>query len=192
MTKVSLVHRLKHFSALAAVLALGACTVAPPVGPRVAVMPPQGKDLQTFQQEDIGCRQYAQAQTGISPGNAAAQSQFNSAAVGTLLGAGLGAAIGAAAGNPGMGAAIGAGGGAVLGTAEGARAGAASASNIQAAYDTSYAQCMASRGNVVQTAAAYPPPAPPPQVYYAPPPPAYAYPYGYYYYPGYRYGGRHW
>ena len=172
-------HRL---SAVAATLLLGACVAAPPEGPRVTAMPPQGKDLQAFQQDDVACRQYASSQTGQSPGAAAQQSQFNSAALGTVLGAGLGAAIGAAAGNPGIGAAIGAGSGAIVGTSEGARAASISGANAQQAYDTSYAQCMSSKGNTVASAAP-----PPGRVAYGypPPPPPYPYPYPYPYYYGY-------
>jgi hypothetical protein len=167
-------------AALLGTLALGACVVPPPTGPNITAMPPQGKDLQAFQQEDVACREYAMGQAGISPGAAAQQSQFNSAALGTVLGAGLGAAIGAAAGNPGIGAAIGAGSGAIIGTGEGARAAAASGASVQQRIDSAYAQCMASKGNSVpQMAAASPYP-------YPAPAPAYAYPYPYSY--GY-YGG---
>lgn len=170
--------------ALAGALALGACAVAPPEGPRIAAMPGQGKDLQAFQQDDMTCRQYASSAIGTTPSEAAQESQFNSAALGTVLGAGLGAAIGAAAGNPGIGAAIGAGSGAVVGTAAGANAAAYSARTLQQRYDLSYAQCMASRGDVVPNMTqgyAYGYPAPTGYGY------AYPYPYPYYYGP-YVYG----
>ncbi|HUK07498.1 MAG TPA: glycine zipper family protein [Stellaceae bacterium] len=130
--------------------ALGACAVAPPMGPSILASPPSTKPPEIFQQDDAGCRQVAATQTGISPADAAAQSQINSAALGTVLGAGLGAAIGAAAGNPAMGAAIGAGSGALLGTAQGAGAAAFSGASVQQHYDLVYAQCMASRGNLIQ------------------------------------------
>jgi len=173
-------------AAVLGTLALGACVTPPPAGPNITAMPPQGKSLEAFQQDDVACRQYAQAQAGISPGEAAQQSQFNSAALGTVLGAGLGAAIGAAAGNPGIGAAIGAGSGAIVGTAQGAQAAAVSGANVQQRLDVAYAQCMSSKGNTVPQVASsggYP-------YGYAPPPPGYAaypyppYPYyGPYYYP---------
>ncbi|MGH7090110.1 MAG: glycine zipper family protein [Stellaceae bacterium] len=183
-------------SVLALALALGGCVTPAPEGPSIAAMPPQGKSLAAFQQDDATCRQYAAATTGIAPGAAAQQSQVNSAALGTVLGAGLGAALGAASGNPGIGAAIGAGSGALLGTAQGANAAAISGESAQQRYDVSYAQCMSSKGDIVpnMTAAAgygygYPPPA----YGYAYP---YAYPYPYYYpYPGYvrfGFGWRHW
>jgi hypothetical protein len=189
--------RLTQVCALLGSVALGACAVAPPDGPSVVAMPPQGKNLQAFQQDDFACRQYAAGQTGAPASAYAAQSQFTSAAVGTVLGAGLGAAIGAAAGNPGVGAAIGAGSGAIVGTAAGVNAAEASGANAQQRYDVSYAQCMASRGNSVPTMTsaapggyAYPAPA----GYYG-----YPYPYPYYPYPAYGpayvgvgFGWHHW
>src|SRR4051794_12545063 len=99
-------------AAVAVPLALGACTVAPPTGPNVWVMPGAGKDLARFQQEDGACRGHAQQQIGYgSPQQAANQSAVGSAAVGTALGATAGALLGAAGGNAGAGAAVGAGGG---------------------------------------------------------------------------------
>ena len=50
--------------ALGVTLALGACAVAPPTGPAVLALPPEGKDLARLQQEDGSCRQHAAAQTG--------------------------------------------------------------------------------------------------------------------------------
>ena len=173
-------------AAVMAVVALAGCAVAPPQGPSVAAMPGQGKSFDVFQADDASCRQYAATQTGIAPQDAANQSLFGSAALGTVLGAAAGAAIGAAAGNPAMGAAIGAGSGAVLGTGYGAGAAQYSADSVQQHYDTGYLQCMSAKGESVpqmptpQTAyggpAAYPS--------YYPAYPAY-YPYPYYYPPAY-------
>ncbi len=184
-------HRIAAAAALAAgALTLGACAVAPPTGPSVAAYPPKGKDLAAFQADDMACRQYADAQIGISPSEAATQSAVNSAAVGNLLGAAAGAAIGAAAGNPAAGAAIGAGSGLVIGGAEGANASAISGASFQRRYDIAYAQCMSSKGNIAPAVASRP--APPPVAAYpaypAYPYPAYYYPYPYYPYP-YAYPG---
>jgi hypothetical protein len=163
-------------SAALALLGLGACAVAPPTGPTLVATPPQGKDLARFQQEDFGCRSYASAQIGGgSPAQAANQSAVGSAAIGTALGAAAGALLGAAGGSAGTGAAIGAGSGLLLGSAVGANNAQASAGGLQGAYDTAYAQCMASNGNTVQ--------APPPAVVAAAPAypgPYTAWPYGYY------------
>src|SRR6478609_1666870 len=88
-------------------LVLNACA-APPTGPSVMALPGQGKNFAAFQQDDVGCRQYAWQQTGgAAPGAAASQSAVGSAVVGTALGAAAGAAIGAASGAAGAGAAIG-------------------------------------------------------------------------------------
>jgi len=59
----------KPYPAIAAgaMLALACCAVAPPTGPSVVVVPPQGKDLGLFQQEDAQCRAYARAATGTAP-----------------------------------------------------------------------------------------------------------------------------
>lgn len=44
--------------------ALAACSVAPPTGPSVMALPPQGKSLTAFQQEDGYCRNYAGIRIG--------------------------------------------------------------------------------------------------------------------------------
>lgn len=86
------------------ILALAACAVALPTGPAVVALPPEGKNLAQFQQEDAGCRGYAQQQIGYgSPQQAANQDAIGSAALGTAVGAAAGAAIGAAAGAAGTG-----------------------------------------------------------------------------------------
>ena len=167
---------------LAGVLALGACTVPPPTGPTVAVMPGQGKSFQQFQADDYNCRNFAQSRIGITPGEAAANSAVGSAAVGTLGGAAIGALAGAAGGNAALGAAAGAGAGLLLGSAAGAGASQQSYAWAQHDYDVAYLQCMVSNGNQ----APQPTAAPTYPGYY--PPPGYAYrpyPYPYPYYPGY-------
>jgi len=171
-----------RYVALSGMLLLGACAVGPPAGPSVAVMPPSTKPIEVFQQDDAMCRQYAlQANGFASPTAAANQSMANSAVLGTVLGAATGAAIGAATGNPAAGAAIGAGSGLLLGSAAGAGAANYSAGSVQYAYDVSYLQCMAPRGNHVpqlqqQYANGYG---------YGN---GYGYPYGYGYPPPYYYG----
>ena len=87
---------------------LSACATVP-TGPSVMVLPAVGKPFDQFQVDDMLCRQYAQTQTGVPPGEAGTQSTVNTAVLGMLLGAGAGAAIGAAAGDAGLGAAVGAG-----------------------------------------------------------------------------------
>ncbi len=56
--------RTKSFPVLLATLALSACAAVPPQGPTVIALPPEGKDLAQFQQEDTACRGYAQLQLG--------------------------------------------------------------------------------------------------------------------------------
>jgi hypothetical protein len=143
---------------------LSACA-AVPTGPSVMVWPGVGKPFDQFQVDDMLCRQYAQTQTGVSPGEAGTQSTVNTAALGTLLGAGAGAAIGAAAGNAGLGAAVGAGSGLLFGTATGAEAGAGASRSLQWRYDASYMQCMYAKGNQLPGTPTAP------QSSYVPPPP---------------------
>jgi hypothetical protein len=170
--------RLMVCLSMAGPLALGACAVAPPSGPTVMALPPQGKSLEAFQQEDGACRGYASQITGgVAPAQAATNSGLASAAVGTALGAAAGALIGSAGGAVGGGAAIGAGAGLLAGSAIGAGNAGATAGALQSQYNTAYTQCMYAKGNSVQSA----------------PAPAYgygyrAYPYGYPYGYGYGYG----
>jgi hypothetical protein len=151
---------------------LSACAVIP-TGPNVMVLPAPGKPFEVFQADDATCRQYARAQLGLEPAEAANQSAVTSGAVGTVLGAAAGALIGAGTGNPAAGAAIGAGSGLVLGGASGLGASGASAATSQARYDMAYVQCMYAKGNQVPGVATAPvarstPPPPPPG---QPPPP---------------------
>jgi Glycine-zipper domain len=157
---------------------LSACATVP-TGPSVMVLPGVGKPFDQFQVDDMLCRQYAETQTGVPPGEAGMQSTINTAVLGTLLGAGAGAAIGAAAGDAGLGAAIGAGSGLLFGTASGAEAGAGASRSLQWRYDASYMQCMYAKGNQVpgtrtapQASYVPPPPGMPPPPNGAPRPPA--------------------
>lgn len=157
-------------------LGLGACAVVPPAGPSLVALPPKGKELATFQNEDASCRNYANGQIGFgTPQEAANQAAVGSAVVGTALGAAAGALIGSAGGAAGAGAAVGAGTGLLVGSAIGGNNAQASSRSLQQRYDAAYAQCMTSNGNELVAE-------PSPPAYYGGP---YAYPYPYpYYYPG--------
>jgi hypothetical protein len=152
---------------------VGACATVP-TGPSVMVLPGGGKSFEQFQADDFQCRQWANQQTGTTPGQAVSESGITSAAIGTVLGAAAGAAIGAAAGNPALGAAAGAGGGLLFGSASGVGAAQYSGAAVQQRYDIAYQQCMFAKGNqipgVIRNAYRNAPstvPLPPP-----PPPPA--------------------
>jgi uncharacterized protein YcfJ len=142
---------------------LAGCAVRPPTGPTVLAVPPEGKALSQFQQEEASCRNYAFNQIGVTPTQAGNRSLAGSAVTGTALGTAAGALLGAAGGSAGTGAALGAGTGLLAGSAVGASNAQTSSHGLQARYDMAYTQCLASTGNKVQTAAAY------------------ASPYGYYY-----------
>jgi hypothetical protein len=166
----------------ASVLALSACAVPPPSGPRVMALPGAGKDFATFQQEDVSCRQFASVQSGgTASAQAATSNAVGTAVVGTAIGAGLGAALGSLGGQVGAGAAIGGAAGALVGGSAGANGAAYSAADLQQRYDSSYTQCMYAHGDTVQS---------PPGGYRAGGayPYAYSYPYPYYGYYGPAYG----
>lgn len=141
--------------ALAAIplLALAACAAHPPAGPSVMALPPQGKTMEVFQQDDLMCRDYAdQRLQGIDPARAGQQSALGSAALGTALGAGTGMALGSIGGAMGAGAAVGGVAGLAMGSAIGANNAHATTASLQQRYDIAYTQCMYSRGNAVQAA----------------------------------------
>ena len=137
---------MKRFQSVAGVIAasllLGACAHEP-LGPRVQVMPGQGKPFEVFQQDQAVCESYANQQVG-GQAREANNRAVGAAVLGTVLGAGLGAAAGG-----GQGAAIGAGAGALAGTAYGANGSQYEQGGIQRQYDIAYTQCMYSRGNQV-------------------------------------------
>jgi len=80
---------------------LGGCATTP-LGPTVPVMPAANKPFAEFQQDDMGCQDYAH-QRVAGGAEAANNKSVGEAVIGTVLGAGLGAAVGG-----GRGAAIGA------------------------------------------------------------------------------------
>lgn len=166
--------------AILPLLVLGACTAAPPSGPRVVAMPGPGKSFAQFQQDDDACRSYAQSRLPAAD-QTAATSHNNSvatAAAGTLIGAAAGAALGSLGGNVGAGAGIGAGVGLLGGSAVAGGNTQATANSLQGRYDVAYAQCMVGHGESIQQ------PLEPGYVYAAPPPPGYYAPApGYYYAP---------
>ena len=145
-------------------LGLAGCASPGPAAPSLAVMPGKGKSYDSFQRDDRYCQASAQQAIGYkSPGEEANQAAIGSAAVGTALGALAGAAIGSVSGNMGAGAAIGAGTGLVAGGVVGANKADAAGGSLQQRFDTTYAQCMTAKGNVV--------PPPPPTYVVTPPPP---------------------
>ena len=78
--------RAKALLLVPGILGLMACAVPPPTDPTVLALPPEGKDLVQFQQEDTSCRGYALQQIGYDlPQQAANQNALGSAAVGTAV-----------------------------------------------------------------------------------------------------------
>jgi YmgG-like glycine-zipper protein len=143
-------------AALSTLVLLGGCATQP-MGPTIAAMPPQGKSMDAFQQDENYCEQYA----GDRASGKVKEANDEELKRG-VFGAALGAGIGALAGNT-KGALAGAGIGAVLGGASGSGWDQA---RVQRVYDIAYAQCMKARGNEV--------PGPHPhwrRGYYGPPPP---------------------
>jgi hypothetical protein len=184
--------------ALACVIGLSACAVAPVTGPSFVALPGPGKSYEQFGADDAHCRQTAAyVNAGTNPSQAATNSAIGSATVGTGVGAAAGALLGAAAGNAAVGAAAGAGAGLLVGSAAGVSSAQSVAAGSQRSYDVVYAQCMAGAGEIVPdlNAAAYAYPA---YGYPGYPYPYYGYGYGYPYVPpvsfGFSYfsGFNHW
>ncbi|MBR0654234.1 glycine zipper family protein [Plastoroseomonas arctica] len=141
-----------NFGRLSVVLlpvALGACAVVRPEGPSVLALPAQGRDLATFNAQEVNCRGYADAQIGPADAARGTDAAVGTAVVGTAIGAAAGALIGSASGNVGAGAAIGAGTGLAAGSVVGASGAQASSSELQGRYDAAYIQCITSSGNQV-------------------------------------------
>lgn len=163
-----------RWTALAAVLLLGACATLPPSGPSVMVLPGSGKNFDQFRADDYECRNFASDQIG---GATAEQAQVDSAVKSAALGTAVGAVAGAIIGGH-RGAAAGAGTGLLVGSAAGAGAAQGSAGSMQRRYDISYAQCMYAKGHQIPSSGrfdgqrrAYGPPPPPPPPGTPPPPP---------------------
>ncbi|MBA4372725.1 MAG: glycine zipper family protein [Thermodesulfovibrio sp.] len=131
---------------LGVLMTSGCATV--PTGPRVMVLPGQGKPFEVFQEDDAICRRWAAQQIGVTQ-ESADQEVAKSAVTGTAIGAGLGAAIGSISGRAGRGAAIGAGYGLIAGLASGYDSGRVYGWEAQRRYDIAYQQCMYSQGNQV-------------------------------------------
>jgi Glycine-zipper domain len=137
-------------------IALTGCAVIAPTSPSVVALPPAGKPINVFQQEDYACRNYAfRSDNAPAPAHSDIPNGVGSTAIGTVGGAAAGALLGAAAGDAGIGAAIGAGAGLLLGSAVGANGARATSAGLQARYDAAYAQCMASKGNTISQPAVY-------------------------------------
>jgi uncharacterized membrane protein YgcG len=118
----------RTLASLSASLVLAACATYPPQGPSILALPGKDKSLAAFQQDLSICQQHAVSHTGFGgPSEPVAQPPAGSAVGNT--------AIGATPAGPGAGT-----------SKTAAPAGAKSPDEI------SYAQCMAARGDIVQTA----------------------------------------
>jgi hypothetical protein len=82
---------LKKCATLLLVLGMVSACATVPSGPSVMVLPGAGKPFDQFQLDDMVCRQFAQQQIGVAPGQAATQSAVNTAVLGTAAGAQAGA-----------------------------------------------------------------------------------------------------
>src|SRR6059058_1033967 len=60
-------------AALGGTLAIVSCAVGPPSGPSVVAVPPQGKELAIFQQDDAQCRSYASTAIGAGAARGSGQ-----------------------------------------------------------------------------------------------------------------------
>jgi hypothetical protein len=120
----------KLIGALGGVALVTACTMPPPSGPTVMAIPPPGKNLAVFRQEDGQCRSYAAATIGALPPGQATSPTSNATAED------VGATIDGAPGYVGN-------------VAAGATYAASSVYDVQTRYDIAYTQCIYSSGNAV-------------------------------------------
>jgi hypothetical protein len=135
----------KLIGALGGVAWLTACTIPPPSGPTVMAIPPPGKNLAVFQQEDGQCRSYAAATIGaLPPGQA-----LPLAAAGTASATAASAASNSNATSGDAGATTGGAPGYAGNVAAGATYAASSVYDVQTRYDIAYTQCVYSSGNAV-------------------------------------------
>ena len=138
-----------RWATVAALAALTGCATVP-TGPTQSAMPGSRKSFDQFQFDDASCRQFAIQATGTTPNEAAADAAVGSAVVGTLLGAAVGGILGG-----GDGARVGAGLGLFTGSAVGAGNAQAASFTSQQRLDSSYYQCMYSRGHKVPMPASF-------------------------------------
>jgi hypothetical protein len=172
MTRTDFRFSWRHGGILLALLALAGC-VSMPSGPSQMSLPGTGKSFEQFRADDNDCRQFATAQVGGTPEQAAADSTARSTVAGTAVGATAGALIGGSSG-----AAAGAGVGLLGGALVGSSYGYGSGYYLQQRYDAGYIQCMYAKGHKVPVTGRYtssyearerdrptyysPPPPPPP------------------------------
>ncbi|QLK63713.1 glycine zipper family protein (plasmid) [Enterobacteriaceae bacterium Kacie_13] len=145
--------RLTPVAVLIVAAALSGC-VSPPTRPDVMVLPGTGKSYQSFQMDEMACRNAAYGNVN-GGAQVASNNAAGTAAAGTMIGAAAGALIGAASHQAGPGALIGAGSGLLVGSAMGSNNAGASSGDLQDQYDTVYTQCMYARGNKVPVDASY-------------------------------------
>ena len=129
-------------------LGLAACAPLPPTGPTVVVLPGPSKDIRTFQVEDGWCRRHSSFLVATDPGPAYVAARANQASASTIAtGAAIGAVAGSLGGRVGVGALIGALYGIAAGSAIAANGAQAATVRMQAVYDQTYVQCMATYRN---------------------------------------------
>jgi uncharacterized protein YcfJ len=131
--------RIAAFAAVSTVALLAGCATQP-LGPTIPAMPPQGKSMDAFEQDESYCEQYANDRASGRV-KQADDKELRNGAVGAALGAGLGALAGNTKG------AI--AGGIIGGVLGGASGSGWDQAHIQRVYDISYAQCMKAKGNEV-------------------------------------------
>jgi hypothetical protein len=131
-----------------------ALAAAPALAQQAYVYPQKGQSQEQLQKDQAECQQWAQGQTGVSPGapaqGAAPGGRLRGTAGGAARGAAAGAAIGAIAGDAGKGAAIGATGGAFAGRRQAKQNEQAAQAAQGDAYNRAFAACMEGRGYSVK------------------------------------------
>lgn len=141
--------------AILSAIALAGC-VSPPQAPTVMVLPGSDKTYESFQHDDVICRNAASRGVGDEANNAN-NNGVATAAAGTAIGATAGALIGSAGGPRGAagGLAVGAASGLLVGSAVAGNNSGGTRSSLQDQYNVTYVQCMYAKGNKIPQAYAW-------------------------------------
>ncbi|HED1713919.1 TPA: glycine zipper family protein [Klebsiella variicola] len=136
-------------------IALTGC-VSAPEAPTVMVLPGSGKTYETFQHDDVLCRNTA-GRSLNGEVHSANNNGMTTAATGTAIGAAAGALIGSAGGPRGTvdGLAVGAASGLLLGSAVAGGGLGQTQSAMQDQYNVVYVQCMYAKGHKIPQAYAW-------------------------------------
>ncbi|HCI6908350.1 TPA: glycine zipper family protein [Klebsiella pneumoniae] len=138
--------------AILSTIVLAGC-VSPPRAPTVMALPGSAKTYESFQHDDVICRNAASLAVGGESNNAN-NNGVATAVAGTAIGAATGALIGSVGGPRGAasGVAVGAASGLLVGSAIASNDSGGAHRSLQDQYNVTYVQCMYAKGNKIPQA----------------------------------------